>query len=411
MKYSAEDVYYESLKQLTGMDGREALGGTSIEQVIPDSLSEESAVIFKAAATSTELPAGDKKTEALRRLCLDAERIFSDYYSKKEDSDSFQSKAAIIFNSEDPLERARAVTELWSPELLVDDDEIFSSWKLASVKPNPAPYNPSEILIQLNALYSPAGDTLPSGISSKLSDAYAGFIRSNPEKIAVYDHPVPIFTRGAGHELENCLVELDADIAYEKECGVFPPDKKLNVLISISTTHRGLDTVCGIWLKEVFAELDIKHLNCYLLSESKARELDQLLGSSTEIFTVQGKYACHFGALKYAQLIFEKSCGTRAGFKLDTDEGIHSRDMKQASGKTWLEQLCHPYWGGTAENSAGEPVTLGFNIGEYVDSRDLDSLGYAEAIRTPEVKRSDDLRGPLPAVQQGRMPGKGYSPS
>ena len=88
--------------------------------------------------------------------------------------------------------------------------------------------------------------------------------------------------------------------------------------------------------------------------------------------------------------------------------------MKTVTGRTWLQQLCNPFWGGTAFTAAGgdtgKPVDLGFNIGEYVDSRDLDALGYAEAIRTPEVKVKDDLRGPYLLFNKGRLPGKGKPP-
>lgn len=389
------------------MEGREPLGGTSIDIEGQGTLAEKSAVFFRSAASGSPVDLQLPGAEVFGSFFSDAEKIFSSFYKDDEVSDFFTTRAEIIFNSENPLERARAVSELWSPELLIDDDEIFKSWQLSDVKANPAPYKPDEVIIQLNALYSPVGNAAPSGISHDTTTAYNTYMAENPKKIADYDHPVPIFTRGAEHELEKCLIEMDADIAYEKDCGVIEADSRLKVLISISTTHENLDSICEMWLQDVLSEFELSNLECYLLSENKARELDKLLDSRAEIFTVQGKYACHFGALKYAQLVFEKAYGIRAGFKLDTDEGIHSRDMKEATGKTWFEQLCHPYWGGTAVNSDGDKITLGFNIGEYVDSRDLDNLGYAEAIGTPEVKVNNDIRGPYLLFNKGVCQAKG----
>ena len=423
MKYDIDEIYYECIKNYFGFNNTIALGKTAVSEAVPDTISEQIRDFLDAELSSDRLSGTSNAVSFLpeasstQRFYHRAKKSFTDFYRKPENKNRLQQKAEIIFNSADDIARAAAVAELWSPELDADGDSIFESWKLDAAEANPAPYRPDQIIIQLNALYSPAEDPLPAGISAGLAEAYSSYINDNPERIAVYDHPVPVFTRGVEHELEKCLAELDSDIAYEKKAGVFPSDKKLGVLISISTTHSNLDSICELWLNEILPELKIEHLDCYLLSEKRCRELDALLGGSSaggsagaspaSIFTVQGKYACHFGALKYAQLIFEKALGTRAGFKLDTDEGIHSKDMHTVSGKTWLQQLCHPYWGGKAVNAGGKKVSLGFNIGEYVDSRDLDKLGYAEAIRTAEVKVNHDLRGPYLLFSKGACQAKG----
>jgi len=407
MNYKAEDVYLECLEQYTGKGENEALGGTTFQSAGSGTLSEAIADFFESLISGSDpkknLPGGRPVQFFYERI----QSSFSDFYSVREDSDFFKSRAEIIFTSADNLSRARAVSELWAPDLVASEDKIYEGWKLTDVKSNPEPYRPEEIVIQLNALYEPAGPSAPDYVSSDLAAEYAAYMKADPVKIAVYDHPVPVFTEGEAHELTKCLTELDADIEYEKECGVFKPETNLKVLISISTTHKDLDIICEKWLEALIGGLKLTHLDCFLLSENKARRLDKILGDAASIFTVQGKYACHFGALKYAQLIFEKGCGIRAGFKLDTDEGIHSRDMKNVTGKTWFEHLSHPYWGGTAVNAEGEKINLGFNIGEYVDSRDLDSLGYSKAIRTPEVKPSGDLRGPYLLFNKGAAQAKG----
>jgi hypothetical protein len=400
-------VYLECIKQYTGLGAIECLGRTSLSDSRPGTLSEKLAAFFEAMISGsnpeTFLPEDERIISFFSRI----KSSFLDFYSGKDDSDFFKNRAALIYGSDDPLIRAQAVSELWAPELAESDEKIYESWKLRQVSPNPAPYKPEEIIIQLNSLYEPSGPEAPINIDPQLAQEYDDYMNSFPKRIAVYDHPVPIFTEDKGHELIKCLVELNEDIKYEKQCGVFPDDKELKVLISISTTHKHLDIICEKWLSSLIEKMKLNNLDCYLLSENKARELDNIVGNAASIFTVQGKYACHFAALKYAQLIFEKALGIRAGFKLDTDEGIHSEDLKKATGKTWFEHLSHPYWGGKAVNNGGESVYLGFNIGEYVDSRDLDSLGYEKAIRTPEVKPAQDLRGPYLLFNKGAAQAKG----
>ncbi|MBI9108699.1 MAG: hypothetical protein JEZ04_18280 [Spirochaetales bacterium] len=407
MTYKAEKIYRECLKQFIGGGGIEGLGGTSLSEADKGSLSSKIQGVFDAIIQGTNPETILPGKEPVGYFYNKIKSSFTDYYSGMEDTDFFRSRAEIILTSADPLLRARAISELWAPDLVVSDEEIYRGWQLSEVKANPKPYRPNEIIIQLNSLYEPAGPRAPEGTEPELASDYEAYMKTDPEKIAGYDHPVPIFTRGDAHELIKCLSELDEDIGYEKDCGVFSKDANLKVLISISTTHKDLDVICEKWLNSVVGGLKLTNLDCFLLSENKARELDSNLGNAASIFTVQGKYACHFGALKYAQLIFERAYGIRAGFKLDTDEGIHSRDLKRATGKTWFEHLAHPYWGGSAANSDGKEIKLGFNIGEYVDSRDLDSLGYAAAIRTPEVKPNDDLRGPNLLFNKGAAQAKG----
>ena len=408
MKYTAKEIFIESIKQYIGTDTSESLGGLPGAPARKENkLAEYVSRIFESIISGADFPKDVPSSGKLSSFYLQVKNDFTSRYSEKTEDLFFSSRANIIMNSKDPLSRARAISELWSPDLAVDDDEIFNSWKLDKVEENPKPYRPEEVIIQLNSLYAPCGNKAPADIDSDLISEYEQYITSNPDKIAVYDHPVPVFTSGRAHELEFCLSELDLDIEFEKECGVLSGEKRMPVLISISTTHRGLDIICEKWLKRMINSLSLKHLDCYLLSENKSRRLEKLLGPSASVFTVQGKYACHFGTLKYAQLIFEKAAGIRAGFKLDTDEGIHSRDLKAVSGKTWLEHLCHPYWGGKAVTSDGRTIKLGFNIGEYVDSRDLDKLGYKKAIRTPEVKPKDDLRGPFLLFNKGAAQAKG----
>jgi len=105
--------------------------------------------------------------------------------------------------------------------------------------------------------------------------------------------------------------------------------------------------------------------------------------------------------LKYFQLLLDKTEGYRAGFKLDTDEGIRSHDLHAATGKTWFQTLCHPYWGGSARDDQGRPVYLGVNQGEYINEKDIHAFGYANCLRKPDVSFDGNYQGPAIFFNKG----------
>src|SRR6056297_2368187 len=281
-------------------------------------------------------------------------------------------------------------------------------------------------VLQLNALY-----TLPEEGAAELKGLPAQFtslvkeLRTKPgEKVADYDHPVPLYEEDSHHELVSCLQELEGDVAFEKHQGVLPADYRVPVLLSVSVTHAGLDKPAGRWIEWLLKEKQYHHLQVLVLTEERVRGLKTALlkGASEdpagdtepdaaddplEVFSVFGKYGRHFNALKYSQLILEKTHNIRAGFKLDTDEGIHSRNLYEATGLTWFQTLCHPYWGGEAEDWQGRAVELAVNEGEYMNSTDIDKLGYAKAMRAPDVGIPNTWTGPNMFFQKsfahGRM--------
>ena len=283
---------------------------------------------------------------------------------------------------------------LWLPELTIPEESILERWELTEVEPNPDPIKPTEVVLQLNALYTVPEEPVSGSWLSLYEEAVQKARSGEREGIAEYDHPVALFAPPEEHELEGCLDELDQDMAFEKSRGVLPQDYRVPVLVSVSVTHPYLDHPAGEWLRSLLEAREFHHLKILLLTEETVRKVQRnLLSRPYPNLTVLGGYGRHFNTLKYFQLFMEKGYGCRAGFKLDTDEGIHSEDLFKATGKTWMETLCDPLWGGTALDWRGNRVTLGFNEGEYVDSRDLDRLGYAGALREPDVK--------LPSTRQG----------
>lgn len=320
--------------------------------------------------------------------------IFCRYYGRGEGRGQLAAARGELAGAGDDEGRARAVTRAMVPELRMGDEEILARWRLSGMAPNPEPIRPEEVVIQLNALY-----TVPEGVPGDLPASLRGEgerVMAEPgRKVADYDHPVALFDSGEAHELIRFLDEFEGDVAFEKARGVLPAGHRVPVLISVSVTHEGLDLPAGEWVRGLLRAKGFRHLRPLLMTEAEARRIrGELLGCGSGVFTVAGKYGAHFSALKYAQLILEKGYGVRAGFKLDTDEGIRSEDLWRATGRTWFQTLCHPYWGGRAHDWRGEDSLLGVNEGEYVNSGDIARLGYAAAMRVPDVSPPVSHLGP-----------------
>ncbi len=383
MEEAIKEIFLNALKYVTGAAGPEAIGGSSIRSDLKTKTGKKIASFFEEILSSN--------TSGSTLFLNEFNRAFDsfvEYYSGEEQFEKLNSLWNNFAATEGYEEKARIIAQIFVPELSMQESEILSLWKLKEVNPNPEPYTPVQVTIQLNALYSAPENSDPApDIPQEIVSLWKNLDRSQMNHIADYDHPVPLFTTKSNHELEKCLFELENDLDFEKEKGVIPFDYKVPVTISVSVTHDMLDPIAGKWIEWLLRKSAFKNMRFVVLSEFNVNKIKQdLLSGWGNLFSVFGKYAVHFNALKYCQLFLEKSHGIKAGFKLDTDEGIRSRDLFKATGKTWFQTLCHRLWGGNARDYAGRQVYLGINEGEYINSTDIDNIGYEKAYKLPEVK-------------------------
>ncbi len=417
LAYTAEAII--GTPQQRGLSGFSIEKAASYEQLLPviDLLRKVAAHTYQYQ----EEPAATPLEEFLRR----GVEVFLRYYSRPEQAEKVDGVLELFESGVNQELLAEAISKVWAPELELDDREILPRWQLSHLRSNPHPIKPTEVVLQLNALY-----TLPEVEAEEQKELPQRFkalvqeLRAKPgEKVADYDHPVPLYEEESRHELVSCLQELEGDIAFEKEQGVLPDEYRVPVLLSVSVTHAGLDAPTGEWIEWLLNEKHYHHLEVIVITEERVRAVKQVLVEAQsvdadalhgqadedplEVFSVFGKYGRHFTALKYAQLILEKTHNIRAGFKLDTDEGIRSRDLFEATGQTWFQTLSHPYWGGEAEDSEGNVVELAVNEGEYMNSTDINRLGYKKALRAPDVSIPNTWTGPNMFFQKsfahGRM--------
>ncbi len=387
----AEIALLESIGHITGLlKGSTPLGGRKIENG-PRETQNIIADFFQTVLEQKEA----RSSNPLLPVFDDIRQAFRDTYAGKNEA-FLKKRLSILRTATDPNVRARAVAEIWTPEIALPDEAILAKWQLSHVTANSQPYQTHEVVLQLNALY-----TLPQAVPANLPDAvqrkWHQIEGGDDETVFDYDHPVPLFCDGEAHELMVCLRELNNDIAFEKSKKVFKHNYRLPVIISVSVTHLRIATVCDRWLRHVLAQEAFDHLELYMLTDESAENIKKTVGffpAEPAVFSVRGSYANHFNALKYFQLVLAKTHGIRAGFKIDSDEGLRSRELFEATGKTWFQTLCHKYWGGTALDARQEPVYLGINAGEYINEKDIRAHGYANCLRRPDVTFDGNYIGP-----------------
>lgn len=429
-KKRAERLFEKTISCITGLESRLSvpLGGVSLDTDSENRLLRTLSAVLKRCAGGGVPELDEESGKLFRELYTDAEQArdcFVRFYSKGENArragGALRELEDVVGRGKDGTDAstgsgggaekraAEIVSEVWAPETAIPDEDILPRWRLRNVAPNPEPIKPTEVMLQLNGLYTLPDERLQSG--EQVADRYDGgetaqpasselraqageIIREPGQKVADYDHPVPLFEEDERHELVNCLDELDRDLGFEKEMDVLPKEYRLPVLLSVSVTHEKLDELCGKWIESLVAAKKYKHIRLFVLTESGVVKIkEELLGNGITAYSVIGQYGRHFTALKYTQLLFEKGFGIRAGFKLDTDEGIRSKELYEMTGRTWLQTLCHNLWGGTARDHAGRPVELAFNEGEYMNDADIKCLGYGAAMREPDVKMPESAAG------------------
>jgi len=391
MSIIAENALRETIGQITGLlegstplGGRKVeFGGTDTQNIIAD--------FFKRVLSEKQTHSDNP----LIPIFNEVKEAFIGTYSGENET-FLEDRLSILCTEKDPDVRAKAAAEIWAPEIAMPDDKVLVKWQLSGVTANPRPYRPDEVVLQVNALYS-TPQTIPAHLPDSIKKAWDRAQSRDNEAVFDYDHPVPLFCEDESHELLSCLKELDNDIGYEKSKGVFGNDYRLPVIVSISVTHPRIEHVCGLWLRHEMAEEGYNHLQLYILTEQAALNIKKAIGffpAEPAVFSVLGGYANHFNTLKYFQLILEKTDGIRAGFKIDSDEGIRSRDLFNATGKTWFQTICHKYWGGAAVDDKGEAVYLGIIAGEYINETDILAHGYENCLRKPDVTFDGNYAGP-----------------
>ena len=191
---------------------------------------------------------------------------------------------------------------------------------------------------------------------------------------------------------------LEEAVEFEEQRGTIEEGIRLNCLLSVSATHKGLQGIAKEYLEgELKKGSDIQHLNVYIFTEADTSRLvketlipaaRRYMGDADysllqEIIGVDGKYGRHYSFLKaiaalWHVLIDPEVKGT---FKIDLDQVFPQRELVDQSGASAFEHLKTPLWGAEGIDNLGNEVELGMIAGALVNERDI-----ANSIYTPDVR-------------------------
>ena len=310
-------------------------------------------------------------------------------------------------NTRDPQEAAEAFWSVFFPEatgILSNKKECIEALRakrtitVTELNTDPITDPARQILFTSNVLLTICP---PSRSIDELS--YSGILKEKlPEicrepQLFFYDHPIPLGVEPEKNEVLYGLRGLDAAFEFERSRGHISRDTKAVCVLSVSTTHRGLQQVAKGWLEEEFAHsYRPKNLKVYVFTELDTQRLiDEILApaaahylglrdetESFGVFGVEGEYGRHYSFLRamanFWNIFIQPEI--RATFKIDLDQVFPQAELVQQTGASALEHLRTPLWGARGLDASGQPVELGMIAGALVNQKDM-----GRSLFTPDV--------------------------
>lgn len=264
-------------------------------------------------------------------------------------------------------------------------------------KPNPEPIeNPAkEILFTSNALL-----TVPLA-AADITNFDAEFQTQVAEAAAEsqlywYDHPIPIGVPADSNEILYGLEHLNEAMRFERQQQPDMTDK-VNCVLSVSVTHKRLQTLGKSYLKQVLAASEpLDCLNVFAFTEADTDILMQQVllpiverccptdnaAELLSVFGVDGRYGRHYSFLKAIAPLWNVLIDPeiRATFKIDLDQVFPQAELVEQTGASALEHLKTPLWGATGKDADGNPIELGMIAGALVNQKDIH-----QGVFTPDV--------------------------
>ncbi len=203
-----------------------------------------------------------------------------------------------------------------------------------------------------------------------------------------YDHPIPLGIDPDKNEALYGIRGLEKMMAYEKTHGTIDKQERLTVVLSTSTTHRGLHNLVRPYFKDLFEKHgNLLHTNLFIFSEDATDEIfrqvllplqkkffpEADVGGLREVFGVDGEYGRHYSFLKaigaFWQVFIDPQI--KATFKIDLDQVFPEEELEAETGSTALQLLSSAVWGAKGRDADGHLVELGMIAGALVNARDI----------------------------------------
>ncbi|MFE4105005.1 hypothetical protein [Almyronema epifaneia] len=262
---------------------------------------------------------------------------------------------------------------------------------------NPAPIqNPAkEILFTSNALLTVP---LASADLANFDQSFRTQIDQTLQEPQLYwyDHPIPIGTRPENNEILYGLKNLNQAVAVERQRQPELSDK-VNCVLSVSVTHKRLQTLGKLYLQGVLAAHEpLDHLKIFAFTEADTQTLIQQVllpiverccptdeaAELLSVLGVDGRYGRHYSFLKAIAALWQVFIDPdiKATFKIDLDQVFPQPELIEQTGASAFEHFQTPLWGATGQDATGQPIELGMIAGALVNQRDIH-----QGVFTPDV--------------------------
>jgi hypothetical protein len=350
--------------------------------------------------------------DGLSLVCTEIEDTCSKDKEFREELDQLTEWISDRARCSDPMDTAERMRKVFFPEGVgLCDDRTDKISKLrekrkvtvTSLNPSPVKDPVREVLFSSNVLLTIPHKSkiicdlqLPHVLCEKVDQV------SREEQLYWYDHPIPIGIDLDNNEALYGLKGLDSALEFEKERGTVKKDAVLDCVLSVSVTHRGLQSVAKEYLEEEFKKAKgFKNLNLYVFTEADTSRLigeiilpamERYRGEETldprtvhEIIGVDGEYGRHFSFLK-AVAAFWKVCidsEIRGTFKIDLDQVFPQKELVEEGGSSAFEHLKTPLWGADGIDYQGRSVELGMLAGTLVNKNDIDTSIFCPDVCFP----------------------------
>lgn len=328
-------------------------------------------------------------------------------------AETFQQVATTLANSAaDPAATTEAIWSVLFPEGTnihgqaadrVSELRAQRTVTIDALNPNPIDNPAKQVLFTSNALLTtPLAGADLSGFDADFQAQVAE--AAEEQQLYWYDHPIPVGVPAENNEILYGLKHLNGAIAFERERHPEITDK-VNCALSVSVTHKRLQTLGKSYLKQVLAASEpLSNLNIFAFTETDTDALtEQVLLPIVEkccptedaatllsVFGVDGRYGRHYSFLKAIVPLWNVLVNPdiEATFKIDLDQVFPQAELVEQTGASALEHLQTPLWGATGKDADGNPIELGMIAGALVNQKDIH-----KGVFTPDVTfPSGDLK-------------------
>ena len=275
---------------------------------------------------------------------------------------------------------------------------------ITEFNPDPIQHPAKQILFTSNVLL-----TTPLA-TSDLSEYHPDFKAQISEALQEpqlywYDHPIPVGVNAESNEILYGLKNFNQAVEVERQRH---PEKttKVNFVLSVSVTHKRLQTLGKRYLKQILAASDpLDQLNIFAFTEADTDALIQQVllpiiercrpsddaAELLSIFGVDGRYGRHYSFLKAIAVLWNALIDQKiqATFKIDLDQVFPQSELIEQTGASAFEHFQTPLWGATGQDAEGQPIKLGMIAGALVNQQDIH-----KGVFTPDVTFPDERLKP-----------------